>query len=348
LIHNCISLGKERICVGWKNNEAHRGFIMSSLAVGQPIWQHEKPVGHELKVISSLPKVAGDWLATVLQRLSREKLDLSSPPAQALVLRQAADVRLDLASDDDWETVGAVCGYGAAEFAAAKAALPLSAAAIKHFCRNHRDYDASLAGQFSLSTSAAVPENLVILYGLYHAQTRLDAEAALFLAQTSGSTRVAKMMAHLLAIGGFNHAATSLSHNGRVYAIAAAFDTAAVIDAVNQEAQERLAVPPDHPEHLLQALPESIGICAAAIADRARLSPEAFLRKANLLAEARQDVNRFAPTERFAEALYEGDLPISELWVQRLVEAMNAVIPALAGRALAVVKPDIASGFGRQ
>lgn len=271
-----------------------------------------------------------DWLLAVLQRITRRQLDLDHYAAPHSIVQQAVDVRLDLPEDSDWETVQAICGYSAADFAAATAPLPLTAATIQHFCRNHRDCGASLAGQFE-AVGQDVPEALAVLYSVYHTQTRLDAEAALFLAQTSGSTRVAACMADLLAIGGFNQGDKSITCEGRVYAIAAAFDTASVIDSVNLEARERLLLPPDHPDHLLQLSPDAISVLAISFADRHRLSPGAFFRKANLLAEARQDVNRFPSPERFAIALYEGDLPISEAWVVRLLAAMRAILPKMAG-----------------
>lgn len=81
----------------------------------------------------------------------------------------------------------------------------------------------------------------------------------------------------------------------------------------------------------MQLSPDSVGLLAARLAETYRLAPLAFFRKANLLAEARQDVNRFTPHERFAVALYEGDLPISEAWVARLIAAMRAIVPGLVG-----------------
>jgi hypothetical protein len=278
------------------------------------------------------------WLQTVLHCLTTAantpSTDLSAPHAMPIPshqrVQQALAVRVALEAASDAAAVQAMCGYDAAAFAAAEATPPLTAAAVQHFCRNHRDADASLAGQFA-AHAELLPEALAALYHLYNTQTRLDAEAALFLAQTSGSIRVAQSMAHLLAIGGFQHGDTALPCAGRVYAVAAAFDTAPVIDAANYEAKELLALPVDHPEHLLQLAPDAISLLAAELAAQHRLTMLEFLAKANLLAEARQDVNRFPVIEQFATALYEGDLPISEAWVVRLVTAMRAVVPAFVG-----------------
>lgn len=278
-----------------------------------------------------------DWLLKVVQRLTGQRLDLASPAAQTAAA-QALDARLAIEVTGDWDAIQAICGYGQSEFAlaqsmlqsGAQSSLPLTAAAIQHFCRNHRDCDVSLPGQFE-ALGCEVPAALAVFYSIYHTQTRFDAEAALFLAQSSGTTRVARTMADLLTIGGFQLGDKSINCEGRVYAVAAAFDTAAVIDAANQEALARLTLPADDPEHLLQLSPDSIGLLAARLAETYRLAPIAFFRKANLLAEARQDVNRFPAHERFAVALYEGDLPISEPWVARLIAAMRTVVPGLVG-----------------
>ena len=270
-----------------------------------------------------------DWLLKVVNRLTRRQLDLVDEPLQSTV-RQAVDARLAIEVSGDWEAIQAISGYGQSEFALAQSSLPLTAATIQHFCRNHRDCDASLAGQFE-ALNGDVPEALAVFYSIYHTQTRLDAEAALFLAQSSGTTRVARAMADLLTIGGFQNGDKSINCQGRIYAVAAAFDTAAVIDAANQEALARRTLAADDSEHLLQLSPDSVGLLAARLAETYRLAPLAFFRKANLLAEARQDVNRFTPHERFAVALYEGDLPISEAWVARLIAAMRAIVPGLVG-----------------
>lgn len=278
-------------------------------------------------------------LLGILQKLTKSQLDLRQYAEPLAAMRQAVDARLNFSESDDWQAVQAICGYSAEDFAAAGAPLPLSAAAIHHFCRNHRECDVSLGGQFE-TLGSAVPEALAVLYSVYMTQTRIDAEAALFLAQTSGTTRVATIMADLLAIGGFCHGTTSISCQGKVYAVATAFDAAQVIDAANIEARTRLAFPAEHDGHLLRLTPDQIGILAAELAAEHRFTLAEFLEKANLMAEARQDVNRFTVAQHFTTALFEGDLPISEAWVGRTIDAMRRIIPAWAG----IVPRDLNGG----
>lgn len=269
-------------------------------------------------------------LLGILHRLTKSQLDLRQYAEPLAIVRQAVDARLNFAEDDDWRAVQAICGYSAEDFAAAAAPLPLTAAAIYHFCRNHRECDVSLGGQFE-TVGSSVPEALAVLYSVYMSQARVDAEAALFLAQASGSTRVAAVMADLLAIGGFCQGTKSISCQGKVYAIATAFDTAPIIDAVNLEARMRLMLPAEHDDHLLRLSPDQVGILAAELAAQHRFGLVEFLKKANLMAEARQDVNRFTAAQHFTTALFEGDLPITEGWVGRTIDAMRRIIPAWAG-----------------
>ena len=286
----------------------------------------------EAKTDSALLDAPGSpsILLSILQKLTKSQLDLRQYAEPLAAVRQAVDSRLNIDADDDWQAVQAICGYGALDFSAAGASLPLTAAEIHHFCRNHRDCDVSLGGQFE-TVGSALPEALAVLYSVYTSQAKIDAEAALFLAQASGSTRVAGVMADLLAIGGFCHGTKSISCQGHVYAVAAAFDTAQIIDAANIEARTRRAYPAEHDGHLLRLTPDQIGILAAELAAEHRLTLPEFLRKANLMAEARQDVNRFTAAQHFTTALFEGALPISEAWVGRIIDAMRRVIPAWAG-----------------
>lgn len=271
-----------------------------------------------------------DHLLNIVQKLTKRRLDLQHYAAPLAAVRQAVDARLDIADGDDWRAVQSICGYRGEDFTAAGATLPLTAAAIQHFCRNHRECDMSLGGQFE-ALGNAMPEPLAILYSVYLSQTRLDAEGALFLAQASGSTRVAGIIADLLTIGAFNHGAASVHCEGRIFAVSAAFDTAAIIDATNREAEERLALPAGHNDHLLRLTPDAIGLLAMHLAAQHRLSAEALLEKSNRLAEARQDVNRLAPADRFITAVFENDLPAGESWVARILDAMRRIIPAWAG-----------------
>ncbi|MDE2030409.1 MAG: hypothetical protein KGI97_07600, partial [Alphaproteobacteria bacterium] len=57
------------------------------------------------------------------------------------------------------------------------------------------------------------------------------------------------------------------------------------------------------------------------------LQPSAFLEKANLLAEARQDVTRLPESQHFATAIAEHDLPLQEPWAARLALAYARILP---------------------
>ena len=139
-----------------------------------------------------------------------------------------------------------------------------------------------------------------------------DAEACLFVAQATGSTRVARVMADLLAVGSFANALEFISHLGVTYSVPAAFDTSEIIDFANHEAARRLALAADHPSHLLRLTPDEIGVLASNIVEKRMLDATAFLRKAQTLAEARQDVTRLPISQHFATAVIERDVPMTE------------------------------------
>jgi hypothetical protein len=227
---------------------------------------------------------------------------------------------------EDWLAVAHICGYAQSDFESADAPLPLTAAAIEYFRRNHRGTENNIGRDF-LTAQTDLPSPLAELYGLYLHRARIDVESALFLAQSTGAVRVARTMADLLAIGAFANGADYVSHLSLTYSIPAAFDTSAQIDRANSEAARRLDLPADHPAHLLRMTPDELGVLAASIAEKTSLAANDFLEKANLLAESRQDVTRLAVREHFATALLEGDLPISKPWVVRLAQAYNRVFP---------------------
>lgn len=257
-------------------------------------------------------------IPTMPQRLEdsmAQDMRLASPPAD------------DLPQQDDWQSIFTLCGYGAKEFASAQADLPLTAAEIDHFLRNHRNTENYVSRDFLISRSD-LPSPLAELYGLYLHRARVDAEAALFVAQATGSTRVARIMSDLLAIGGFSNGLEYISHAGVTYSVPAALDTSAVIDAANDEAAHRMALDAAHPTHLLKLTPDDIAGLAADLADRHTLAPCDFLDKANLLAEARQDVARLPVSQRFATALIERDLPQRLDWVARIGRAYNRLLKA--------------------
>lgn len=245
-------------------------------------------------------------------RDERSKMDdatrVASPPAD------------DPPQLDDWQSVFTLCGYGAKEFVSAESCLPLTAAEVDYFLRNHRNTENYVSRDFLISRSD-LPSPLAELYGLYLHRARVDAEASLFVAQATGSTRVARIMADLLAIGGFSNGLEYIGHAGLTYSVPAALDTSCVIDAANDEAAHRMAIDAAHPEHLLKLTPDDIASLAAELADRLALAPCDFLDKANLLAEARQDVARMPVSQRFATAVIERDLPAQLDWVARIGKA---------------------------
>ena len=64
--------------------------------------------------------------------------------------------------------------------------------------------------------------------------------------------------------------------------------------------------------------PDEISVLASNIVERNLMSGPDFLEKANLLAEARQDVNRLPIDKQFITAIGERDLPSQQPWVARI------------------------------
>jgi hypothetical protein len=228
---------------------------------------------------------------------------------------------------DDWNIIAHICGYTPHDFAAAKAALPLTAAEIDHFRRNHRGSENHISRDF-MTAQTDLPSPLAELYGLHRHRARIDAEAALWIAQSTSSMRVPRIMADLLAIGAFANGLEYVSYLGVTYSVPCAFDTSAEIDRANMEAARRLALPVDHPSHLLKLTPDELGVLASSIAERNALQSSEFLEKANLLAEARQDVNRLSVELQFATSVAERDLPLQSPWAVRLAGAFARILPA--------------------
>jgi hypothetical protein len=227
----------------------------------------------------------------------------------------------------DWNAVANLCGYTSEQFQEAGTPLPLTAAEIDYFRRNHRATENHVCRDF-LTAQTDLPSPLAELYGLYRHRARIDAEAALWVAQSTASTRVASVMADLLAVGGFANGLEYISYMGVTYSVPAAFDTSAEIDHANKEAHRRLVLPADHPSHLLKLRPDELGVLASSIAERNALAPADFLEKANLLAEARQDVTRLPFNVHFATAVAERDLPLQSPWAERIVTAYARYFPA--------------------
>ncbi|MDR3425668.1 MAG: hypothetical protein P4M13_11455 [Alphaproteobacteria bacterium] len=258
-----------------------------------------------------------EWLARLTQPgLSLDHLpqpfDLQEKTSAAPIIKEP--------HIDDWNTIAHICGYAAKDFIDAGTTLPLTAAEIDYFRRNHRGTENHISRDF-LTAQTDLPSPLAELYGLYRHRARIDAEATLFLAQSTHSLRVARMMADLLAVGAFANGLEYVGYLGVTYSVPCAFDTSAEIDRANAEAARRLALPVDHPSHLLKLTPDELGVLSASIAERNALTSADFLEKANLLSEARQDVNRLPNKEHFATAIIEHDLPLQTAWAARLAEA---------------------------
>jgi hypothetical protein len=259
-----------------------------------------------------------DKLLEWLSRFSRTGLSFAGLN-QSFDQEQKAKIDLSAESGlaDDWQTVANLSGHSIGDFASAGASLPLTAAEIDHFRRNHRGTESHISRDF-LTARSDLPSPLSELYGLYLHRARVDAEASLFVAQTTGSTRVARVMADLLAVGSFANALEYINHMGVTYSVPAAFDTSEIIDCANHEAARRLALAADHPSHLLRLTPDEIGVLASNIAEKRALGATEFLRKAQLLTEARQDVTRLPISQHFATAVIERDIPLDESWGVRL------------------------------
>lgn len=230
-------------------------------------------------------------------------------------------------SVDDWQTVASITGHDVEDFMYAGIDLPLNAAEIDHFRRNHRETD-RLVGRDFLSCRNDLPAPMGELYGLYRHRARLDTESTLFVAQATGTTRVARIMADLLAIGAFASGHECITHGAMTYSVPAAFDTSDLIDRTSDEALRRLNLPIENPSHLLKLTPDEISVLANNIVERNAMSPSAFLEKANILSEARQDVHRLPTDRHLITALFEGDLPADAPWVVRLSDAYARIFPA--------------------
>lgn len=252
-------------------------------------------------------------------------LDRLHPPAAPLPCAVATDPQKE-PRVEDWNAVAHVCGYVSKDFRDAGAPLPLSAAEINYFRRNHRGTENHVSRDF-LTAQTDLPSPLLELYGLYRHRARIDAEAALWVAQSTNSTRVASVMADLLAIGGFANGLEYVSYLGVTYSVPCAFDTSAEIDSANREAMRRLMLPPDHPSHFLKLKPDELGVLAASIAEKNSLAPAEFLEKANKLSESRQDVTRMETPLHIATVIAERDIPLQAPWAERMVKAYARVLP---------------------
>lgn len=241
---------------------------------------------------------------------------------------------------DDWQAIANISGHSVHDLMRSCIQMPLSAAEIDHFLRNHRETD-RLVGRDFLSLKNDLPTPVAELYGLYKHRARLDTEASLFVAQATGSTRIARIMADLLAIGAFASGHECIAHSSTTYSVPSAFDTSDLIDRTCDEAMRRLNMPTEAPAHLLKLSPDEISVLANNIVERYAMTSAAFLDKANILAEARQDVHRLPVERQFVTALAEGDLPEDKAWVKRLCLAYYDIFPCWAPVAHTTATYDI-------
>jgi len=227
---------------------------------------------------------------------------------------------------DDWQTVSNITGISKEDFNNSGIELPLSAAEIDHFRRNHRETE-RLVGRDFLTAQSDLPSPLADLYGLYRHRARLDTESTLFVAQATGSTRIARLMSDLLSIGSYASGHEYVCHMAKTYSVPCSFDTADLIDRTSDEAMHRLSFSIKNPSHLLNLSPDEISVLASNIVDRYALNASEFLEKANILSEARQDVHRLPANCMLATSIIEGDLPIDKSWAMRLHTAYQNIFP---------------------
>lgn len=284
-----------------------------------------RPANDEAAIIGS---AQNQKVLAWLSRLSQDGVSFESlSKPRDYQSKTSVEQSLDAPLADDWQMVSAICGYTAGDFASAGSNLPLTSAEIDHFRRNHRGTEGEACRDF-MTAKTDLPSPLAELYGLYLHRAKVDAEATLFIAQATGSTRVARVMADLVSIGGFANGLEYISHLGITYSVPVAFDTSDLIDRANHEAARRLAMPVTHPAHLLKLTPDEIGVLASNIAEQNALDAASFLEKANILAEARQDVTRLPISQHFTTAIIEQDLPMSQSWTLRLCAAYARIFEA--------------------
>lgn len=277
-----------------------------------------------------------EWLARLAQPGVAELLNQNQPQNSKTSVPQAGAYE----QQDDWQIICNLSGHSLSDFTNAGATLPLTAAEVDHFRRNHRCLENHISRDF-LAARTDLPSPLAELYSLYLHRARVDVEAALFVAQATGSIRVARAMADLLSVGGFANGLEYIPYVSQTFSVPAAFDTSDMIDRANQEALRRLTLAADNPSHLLQLTPDEIGILAIHMVEQHAMSATVFLDKAHRLAEARQDVTRLPLNTQFATALQEGDLPANEPWVMRLCVAYARLLPAWVADL-----PEVAAAFG--
>jgi hypothetical protein len=224
-------------------------------------------------------------------------------------------------TDDDAKTFAGLLGMKVDEWQRLGLKPRATTSEIRLFAQGHNAALSDIESAF-LPARFELPSVLSSFYIRHLTKARRDAEAALLVAQSCGSLRIPSLMSDAFAVYGFEAAMENpVKHEGNDYSSSTADDTSLYIDAAVQLASQKLALPADHPDYLLRLNLTEVTETACDIVERLRPQPFAFLLKAKELYVARSDVSRFPPEMRFMTALNEGDLPVSEAWVQRLIEA---------------------------
>ncbi|MBI3419718.1 MAG: hypothetical protein HY053_06270, partial [Proteobacteria bacterium] len=305
-----------RACAGCQSLEA---VVIDPQSLIEKAGAQATPVVEKIPAFSFGPKpferaTLVRWLTNAVIRQSPEKSAIPGAEGPENIEAYAGLIGMRLA---EWEELGL------------KPAL--SVVEIRHFAQGHNvalsDIESAfLPGKFDL------PPALAQFYIRHLTQARRDTEAALLIAQSCGSLRIPSLMADALAVSGFEAGMESPTrYEGNDYAASAAADTSAYIDEAVAMAAKMLALPANHPGHLLRLSMKSVTEAASDIVARLRPPPFAFLLKAKELYVARSDVCRFPPMRRFLTALGEGDLPVSEPWVQRLIMAYERLFAGCMG-----------------
>jgi hypothetical protein len=226
---------------------------------------------------------------------------------------------------NDMDAYAALVGMDPGEWRILGLKPAISAAHIRLFAQGHNAALSDIESAF-LPGKFDMPPALATFYIRHLTQARRDAEATLLVAQSCGSTRIPEIIAHAFAVFSFEAAGIEpVQFEANEYAGSAVRDTSAYIDAAVAYAAQKLALHADHPDHLLRMNLKRITEAASDIVERLRPPPFAFLLKAKELYLARSDVTRFPPQQRFLTALSEGDLPMSESWVRRLITAYETL-----------------------
>jgi hypothetical protein len=254
------------------------------------------------------------WLTRRAEERTQD--NASHPPTAAQNDAESEDLKAFLSlvhfSREDWQSLNLTPSLTAVE--------------IRHFAKAHNAALSDIESAF-LPARMDLPLPLADFYIRYLVQARRDVEATLLIAQATHSARVPRLMADALAIGAFEGAGIeALRHEGHEYAQAAIQDTAPLIDAAAAIADQKLALPVDHPQHLLRINVMDLSRLAAEIVEREALTPCAFLLKAKALYLARCDVCRFPPVERLSTAMNECDLSLEDAWVKRLCQAHDRLL----------------------